>query len=156
MKRLTLILLSLVALVNISCERRELVELSNTHYVRVYIDENIKNVTTGFHENAVNRPAYQSPDILRVLLADPQTGKLKAERFLRVKKEDERGTYYEGYIVAYPGRYNLIAYNFDTEVCIVRNYSDFNQSMVYTNEIATHLRTRVSMNAMKIEQKAMP
>ena len=150
-----LILLSLMALVNISCERRELVELSNTHYVRVYIKEDIKNVTQDFHPNAQNRPVYNQPDILRLLLADPETGKLKAERFLRTKKEDERGTYYEGYIVVYPGRYNLIAYNFDTEVCIVRNYSNFNKSEVYTNEIATYLRSRVSKNAMKVVQKNM-
>ena len=155
MRRLALILLSLIALVNLSCERRELVELSNTHYVRVYIKEDIKNVTTGFHPNAQNRPAYNQPDILRLLLADPETGKLKAERFLRTKKEDERGTYYEGYIVVYPGRYNLMAYNFDTEVCIVRNYSDFNNSQVYTNEIATYLRSRVSKSAMKVVQKNM-
>ena len=155
MRRLMLILLSLMALVNISCERRELVELSNTHYVRVYIKEDIKNVTQGFHPNAQNRPAYKQPDILRLLLADPQTGKVKAERFLRTKKEDERGTYYEGYIVVYPGRYDLIAYNFDTEVCIVRNYNDFNKSQVYTNEIATYLRSRVSKNAMKVVQRAM-
>ncbi|MBE6251383.1 MAG: DUF5119 domain-containing protein [Bacteroidales bacterium] len=155
MKRLTLILLSLVALVNISCERRELVELSNTHYVRVYIKEDIKNVTCGFHPNAENRPEYKQPDILRLLLADPQTGKLKAERFLRTKKTDERGTYYEGYIVVYPGRYNLMVYNFDTEVCIVRDYTNFNNSQVYTNEIATHIRSRVSKNAMKVVQKAM-
>ena len=102
-----------------------------------------------------NRPDYNSPDILRLLLADPETGKVKAERFLRTKKEDERGTYYEGYIVAYPGRYKMIAYNFDTEVCRVRNYSDFTQSQVYTNEIATHIRSRVSKNAMKVVQKAM-
>ena len=155
MRRLMLILLSLMALVNISCERRELVELSNTHYVRVYIKEDIKNVTQDFHPNAQNRPAYKQPDILRLLLADPQTGKVKAERFLRTKKEDERGTYYEGYIVVYPGRYNMIAYNFDTEVCIVRNYNDFNKSQVYTNEIATYLRSRVSKNAMKVVQRAM-
>ena len=70
MRRLALILLSLIALVNLSCERRELVELSNTHYVRVYIKEDIKNVTTGFHPNAQNRPAYNQPDILRLLLAE--------------------------------------------------------------------------------------
>ena len=155
MRRLTLILLSIVALMNISCQRRELVELSNTHYVRVYIKEDIKNVTTGFHPNAENRPGYKSPDILRLLLADQQTGKVKAERFLREKKQDERGTYYEGYIVADPGRYDLVAYNFDTEVCIVRNYNDFNQAKVYTNEIATHIRGRVSKNAMKVVQKSM-
>lgn len=155
MRRLSLILLSIVALVNISCERRELVELSNTHYVRVYINEDIKNVTMGFYNEENTRPKYSSPDILRLILSDPQTGKARAERFLRTKGEDERGTYYEGYIVADPGMYNLIAYNFDTEVCIVRNYNDYNNAKVYTNEIATHLKTRVSKNALKAIRKEM-
>lgn len=155
MRRFALIMFAAIALIASSCERRELVELSNTHYVRVYIKEDIKNVTTGFHPNAENRPGYKSPDILRLLLADQQTGKVKAERFLRTKKQDERGTYYEGYIVADPGRYDLIAYNFDTEVCIVRNYNDFNNAKVYTNEIATHIRGRVSKNALKVVQKSM-
>ena len=155
MRRLSLILLSLIALLNISCERRELVELSNTHYVRVYIKEDIKNVTTGFHPNAERRPHYESPDLLRLLLSDPETGRLKAERFLRTKKSDDRGTYYEGYIVCDPGRYNLIAYNFDTEVCIVRNYNNYNTSKVYTNEIATHLKTRITNNAKRAVQKQM-
>ena len=103
MRRLTLILLSIAVLMSISCERRELVELSNTHYVRVYLKEDIKNVHTGFHPNAHNRPRYKSPDIMRVLLADPQTGKVKAERFLRTNDSDQRGTYYDGYIVAAAG-----------------------------------------------------
>lgn len=155
MRKLILILVALLALVNSSCERRELVELSNTHYVRVYINEDIQNVTSGLHENIQTPPKYKSPQILRLLLADPQTGKVRAERFLRTKSSDERGTYYEGYIVADPGNYRLIAYNFDTEVCIVRNYTDFNNSMVYTNEIATHLKTKISKAARRVIQKEM-
>jgi len=155
MRRLSLILLSLIALLSLSCERRELVELSNTHYVRVYIKEDIRNVHRDFHPNAEKRPHYESPDILRLLLADPTSGKVKAERFLRTKKSDERGTYYEGYIVADPGRYDLVAYNFDTEVCIVRDYNDFAKARVYTNEIATHLKTRLTKAAQKIVQNAM-
>ena len=153
MRRFALIMFAAIALIASSCERRELVTLSNTHYVRVYIKEDIRNVTTGFHPNAENRPGYKSPDILRLLLADQNTGKVKAERFLRTKKQDERGTYYEGYIVVDPGHYDLVAYNFDTEVCIVRNYNDFNAAKVYTNEIATHIRGRVSKNAMRVVQR---
>ena len=155
MRRFALIMFAVIALIASSCERRELVTLSNTHYVRVYIKEDIKNVTTGFHPNAQNRPDYRQPDILRLLLADQNTGKVKAERFLRTKNQDERGTYYEGYIVVDPGRYDLIAYNFDTEVCIVRNYNDFNSAKVYTNEIATHIRGRVSKNALRVVQRNM-
>ena len=30
------------------CVRRPLVDIENTHYVRVYLDEQLLNVTTGF------------------------------------------------------------------------------------------------------------
>ena len=45
----------------VSCEKRPLMEISNTHYVRVYVDETILNVTTGFYNDAYNRPNYGSP-----------------------------------------------------------------------------------------------
>ena len=32
-----------------SCEHRVLTDPTNVHYVRVYLDENIKNVTYGFY-----------------------------------------------------------------------------------------------------------
>ena len=49
MRRLLNILLPVILLLAASCERRPMVELSNTHYVRVYVSEDIKNVTTGFY-----------------------------------------------------------------------------------------------------------
>ena len=70
--------------------------MSNTHYVRVYVNESIQNVTTGFYNEGYTRPEYKSPDVLRVFLADPQTGRVKAERFLRNNDRDENGLYYDG------------------------------------------------------------
>ena len=52
-----LILLAMCALfVSSSCEHRELSDVNNMHYVRVYLDEDIKNVTTGIYNEAYDRP----------------------------------------------------------------------------------------------------
>lgn len=147
-----LLLILTVLLLTTSCERRELVAPSNTHYVRVYINEELPNVTTGFYNTEHARPEYKAPVVLRLILADPITGVAQAERFLRDRGHDHRGTYYEGYIVADPGTYTLMAYNFDTETTQVVGYTNHQEACAYTNEIATHLYTRIpSRTATKAE-----
>ncbi len=131
------------------CERRDIVELNNTHYVRVYINEELKNVTCGFYEQDIKKPVYSSPDVLRIFLADPQTGELRAERFLRNKGSDSRGTYYDGYIIADPGRYTLLAYNYDTENTVIKNSNNHMDAKASTNEIAPHLRSKIPSRIQK-------
>lgn len=147
MRRLTNILGAVftfcVILLAASCEKRPLVELSNTHYVKVYVDEELLNVTTGFYNESYNKPSYKSPTVLRVLLTDPETGNVKAERYLRNQGHDENGHYYDGYIIADPGAYNLIAYNFDTESTIIGSSNNHFGINAYTNEIASHLYTKI-------------
>lgn len=141
-----------VLLMSASCERRPLMDLSNTHYVRVYINEDINNVTTGFYNENNVRPVYVAPDILRITLADPETGNIVAERFLRNKGEDKRGKYYDGYIVADPGVYSLMVYNFDMETTQITSINNHHEAKAYTNEIAAHLKTNIPSRA-KISQK---
>lgn len=133
----------------LSCEHKELCydHDAHAHYVRVYINENLLNVTHGFYNKNYVRPHYQSPQILRLILADPFTGKAIAERFLRNIGHDDRGTYYDGYIVAAPGKYTLLAYNFDTETTLVDGYNNMFTAKAYTNEISTYLRTRIPSRA---------
>ena len=150
MKRIMIIFF--LALAVVSCEKRPLMELSNTHYVRVYVDETIKNVTCGFYNDMYARPEYDSPDVLRLVLADPQTGEVKAERFLRNRGNDGKGLYYDGYIVADPGRYTLMAYNFDTESTIIKSYNNHRDAKAYTTEIASHLRTKIASRSKKLDQ----
>lgn len=47
------------ALLTVRCERRPLVDAGNTHYVRVYLDEELKNVTTGFYDPTLENPTTQ-------------------------------------------------------------------------------------------------
>lgn len=126
-----------------ACERRPLITPNNTHYVRVYVDEKLLNVTEGFYNDDYVKPSYRSPDVLRLVLADPLTGAAKAERFLRNIGKDEKGTYYDGHIIADPGDYTLLAYNFDTETTIVKDANSHPEAKATTNEIASHLRASI-------------
>ena len=122
-----------------SCDFRPLAKVGNTHYVRVYIDEHIPNITEGFYNPEYDRPKYRRPEVMRVVLADPTNGKIAAERYLRNQGDDARGHYYDGYIICDPGQWSLLAWNFDTEATIVGNTSDIFQASAYTNLIAAHL-----------------
>lgn len=143
MKRLIYIGLSVLLLLLGSCERRPLVDLNHTHYVRVYVDEALPNVTMGFYNENYARPYYQSPSVLRVMLADPVTGALVSDRFLRNRGEDEKGVYYDGYINAEAGTYSLLAYNFDTETTVVSGENNINYAKATTNEIASFLKANI-------------
>lgn len=61
MKRLVSLLLPLLLCTLFAgCERRPLVDVGNTHYVRVYLDEELKNVTTGFYDPTLAKPEYKT------------------------------------------------------------------------------------------------
>lgn len=143
MRKLVHIVLLAAALLAASCVRRPLLELSDTHYVRIYLNEEIKNVTTGFYNEDNVRPVYEAPGIIRVTLANLQTGDVVAERFLRDRGCDEKGTYYEGYIAVPPGTYSLMAYNYDMETTRVKGENCHWEAKAYTNEIASHLKSRI-------------
>ena len=93
MKHLLLTLLAAICvLLNTSCEHRPLSDPNNAHYIRIYLDEQIKNVTCDFYDPALEHPEYTRPKVLRVAVFDPATDKLVAERYLQNQGSDERGT----------------------------------------------------------------
>ncbi len=143
MRRLTVLLSLVLAVLTSGCHRRPLVDPQMTHYVRVYIDEELKNITTGFYNPDHAHPAYRTPEIMRVMLYDA-SGRVASERYLRNVGRDQRGVYYDGYIYAMPGDYTLVAYNFNTESTLVGGESSLWDAKAYTNEIAMHLRSRLS------------
>lgn len=121
------------------CEFRPLMDGGNVSYVRIYVDEEILNVTKGFYHADFHHPAYQRPEILRVALFDPEDGRMVSERYLRSQGDDERGHYYDGYLIVEAGTYNLMAYNFGTEATIVANEYGWWDMTAYTNEISPTL-----------------
>ena len=67
-KILQLLSLVTMAFLLLSCEHRPLHDPYNGHYVRVYIDEHIKNVTYGFYDESREKPVYKRPNVLRIML----------------------------------------------------------------------------------------
>lgn len=144
-------LLSLTVVCMAGCERRPLEEMSNVHYVRVYADEVIKNINTGIYDPSLPVPEYRRPDIFRVGLYDKISGNLVSDRFLRGQGDDALGHYYDGYIVAEPGEYCLMAYSMGTQTTIVADEYVLGKAKVYTNTISPYLRSKLATRADKSE-----
>ncbi len=120
-----------------SCEHRSLEDPYNGHYVRIYIDEQIKNVTYGFYNENRNRPEYKRPNVLRITLCDPVSDEIVAERYLQSSGEDERGYYIDGYVSAEAGKYNMMVYNFGTEKTKVRDENIYSIMQAYTSSVSS-------------------
>ena len=138
-----------IALVLTGCEFRPLTDMNNVSYVRVYIDEDIPNVTGGYCHPDFRHPSWRRPDIFRVALYDTETGNPVAERYLRNQGDDERGHYYDGYIIANPGTYHFTAWNFGTETTILDRENHFYDVNAYTREI--YSRNRGSFETVRYD-----
>lgn len=133
----------LLLLLLTACEHRELTDITNEHYVRIYLNEHLRNVTYGFYDETKEKPKYKSPQTVRVTLSDPTTGKVVSQRYLHDSGTDERGYYLHGYIQAAPGEYDLLAYNFDTEATHINHEASYPDMEVYTNVIDESLSSRL-------------
>lgn len=119
------------------CEHRPLQEAywSDNLFVRVYFNEEIRNVSYGFYDETKKKPEYSSPEGIRVAMCDEVTGEVVAERFLHNCGEDENGHYIDGYLTVPNGRYNMLAYNFDTRNTEVKNTDSYSKMAAYTNPL---------------------
>lgn len=137
-KSLINILFSLIMLpLFTGCEHRPLEDAyrrENT-FVRVYFDEHIRNVSYGFYDETKKKPEYHSPKVLRVMFYDETDGKVVTERYLYDSGKDERGYYIQGTLNVPNGRYNMLAYNFDTEDTRTRDEDDYEDITAYTRQL---------------------
>ena len=144
MKTLTAALLTLVsALLLTACIHRPLEEMGNTHYLRVYIDDSIRNTTCLFYNDTLARPDFKLPQVVRITLNDCQNGTQVAESFLQHSGRDSLGYYLDGYIIADAGNYDLMIYNIGTETTNIRDNYNFGTATAYTNPIQSQLYSRI-------------
>lgn len=136
-----------------ACEHRELLDPTTGHYLRVYLDEAIKNVTCGFYNENLEHPEYKRPYVMRVVLADPASGKVVSERYFQNRGEDERGYYIDGHISAEPGTYNLLVYNFGSAVTHIRNEQDYYNMQAYTDPISEHYLQYMPASRQEVDEK---
>ncbi len=122
-----------------SCEHRILLDRNNGHYIRVYLDEEIKNITCGIYNESYDRPSYTRPMILRAVLADPSSGEVRSETLLRNHGSDERGSYIDGHIGARDGEYCLLIYQMGSPVTLIKNPNNFYEMTAYTKPVTQHI-----------------
>ena len=119
------------------CEHRPLEErpYEENILVRVYYDENIRNVSFGFYDESKKKPEYSSPKMMRVAFFDNISDKLVSERYLYDCGRDERGYYIQGKMNVPNGEYNMLAYNFDTKEIETRNNDSYYSMAAYTEAL---------------------
>ena len=144
MKVLTAALAAIAsALMFTACIHRPLEEMGNTHYIRVYIDDSIRNTTCRFYNDTLARPEFKLPQVVRVTLNDRQSGAQAAESYLQHSERDSLGYYLDGYIIADAGSYDLMVYNIGTETTNIRDNYNYNTATAYTNPIQSQLYARI-------------
>lgn len=119
----------------VSCEHRLLTDPRDSHYIRVYLDEQIKNVTCGFYNPDYEAPEYIAPVNLWTVLADPQSGEIVSETILRGNGQDERGRYIDGYIAAPAGTYNMIIHDVGSSVTRLNKTDSYYDMYAYTDQL---------------------
>ena len=154
-KHLVSVMLSLFAfmLVLTGCEHRELSDPETGHYLRIYVDEQIKNVTYGFYNENLPHPEYKRPRVMRVALADTESGRVVSERFFQGQGEDERGYYIDGYIGAEAGTYNLLVYNFGSAVTHIRNEENYYGMQAYTSPVDEYYLQYLPVSRQEVEDE---
>ena len=144
--------IALLALIT-SCAHRELRDPQNTHYVRIYLDEQIKNVTCGFYNESLERPEYERPTVLRAILANQQTGEVVSERILRNSGEDAKGHYIDGHIAAKEGVYNFMVYELGSSITLLRDEDNYYGMEAYTNPVNDYLLQYIPATRNEVDNK---
>ena len=138
-------------LVVCSCQHRPLVDMGNTHYVRVYVQPDIQNVTYGFYDPTLPKPRFRLPNVMRFMLCDPQTGHVVGERYLQNVGRDEKGYYVDGYVIAPAGSYRVMCYNFGTEATQIRHENNYYKVEAYTNRVSDMIATQFPQSKAEFE-----
>ena len=125
-----------MAMAMASCRHSPLYDLSNAHYLRIYVCDSIQNINTGLYDKNAKQKILHLPQVLRVVLSDKTTGQVVYERYLQHSGRDAHGYYLDGYIGAPEGNYRLMAYNFGTETTQIRNEYSYFDMTGYTPHIS--------------------
>lgn len=148
-KKVLRIVLMLVMLFTLAaCERRPLVDPSERVRVRVVVKvQNIPNVTSGIYNDRIPLPQI-SPNIIRVMFFNPESGEVATQAFISSKGVDAEGNeYLEGNVSILPGHYDMMCYNFDTPSTLITGDNNWNSIMAYTREVDDSYYTRFKSKA---------
>jgi len=138
-----------------SCQRRPLIDTGYNNLVEVDIDiSNISNVTCDIYNASIPVPEIE-PQMMHVLFFDPESGGVVTQNFITDKGTDEQGREsLSGSIVVPPGEYKLLAYQFDTESTIVKNYESYEDAYAVSENVSESIRSRYAALAAAMKSKS--
>lgn len=131
------ITLLLLALPSFTSCRRCPQEIRNIE-LNIHLNIHLNVITNGQPER------LPEPEMVRVMFFDPETYDLYTEAYLPAGG---------GRVSLPPGRYKLLAYNFDTEAILLRNDRNFLSIEAYTNEVSSALKNSM-LNSLQNGQTA--
>ncbi|MBQ2026908.1 MAG: DUF5119 domain-containing protein [Alistipes sp.] len=118
-----ILLVALVALVSVACQRRPMEE----HYMRVYLNLEIDKDVVNYEVKD------KEPGLMRVVFFDSMTGRYLSHDFV---------PHTGGYIFAPYGDVDMVLYNLEAGETRIRNYYVWSDIEAYTNEISEQQRSR--------------
>ena len=138
-----------------SCEHRILTDPTDVHYVRVYLDEDIKNVTYGFYNESHEHPEYQRPLTMLACLADSQTGDVMSEGILKNQGKDARGNYIDGYVAAPSGEYSLLVYQLGSPLTLIKNTENYFSIQAYTPAVSDRVLAQLEYTSKVVDSQTI-
>lgn len=130
MKRTGILILMMLATFAVSCRRRPLLEADYTVNVVMNLDRDIVNYTVS-----------KDPSVMRVAFFDHSDGHLVTQAYLPLSG---------GQVNVLPGRiYDVLAYNFDTQVTLVKEADNFNRIFAATNSISEDFKSKLKSRGTK-------
>lgn len=138
-----------------SCEHRILTDPTNVHYVRVYLDEEIKNVNCGFYNESYEHPDFHRPANMRAALADARTGEILYEGLLRNPGSDAKGNYLDGYISAPSGDYHILTYQLGSPITLIRHPDSYFDMTAYTRPVSDRVMTYLPQTSTVINRESI-
>ena len=113
-----------------SCKRRPLTTADYAVKVEISIDDNI-----------VNYQMPHDPELMRVAFYDHETGRLFTQAFLPPQG---------GEVNVLPERtYDILVYNFDTEVTLIKDENDWTKILATTNRISDAFKSKLKSRGTK-------
>lgn len=155
-KRIVRILLA-AALVMVSfsaCHRRPLEEPSGAVRIAIKVDvKTVTNVNANIRSSVVlygsntslweEKMSQLDPELMRVLVYDPETDKLLTQSFISAATTDEEGNkVFMGSLGISHGNYNFLVYNFDTPTTQVSQENSEQSIIAYTDEVSAAVKSR--------------
>ena len=155
-KRIVRILLA-AAIVMVSfsaCHRRPLEEPSGAVRIAIKVDvKTVTNVNANIRSSVVlygsntslwdEKLSQLDPELMRVLVYDPETDKLLTQSFISSTEIDAEGNkVFMGSLGISHGNYNFLVYNFDTPTTQVNQENSEQSIIAFTDEVSPAMKAR--------------